>query len=138
GRYVPYSELSNPVLRSAGYLAEHFAETPLLFFGFAKADAGSSIYPALWSAQLAARAEGASSTLPPFPTRELDTVFSILGVPRGSGWQIYGCVPMGYPTGRWGIATRRPGHEVAGRNTWNGPLGFEVPEPLWQPAQRSE
>jgi nitroreductase len=122
-----------PVVRSAGHLAEHFAETPLLFFGFAKADAGGSIYPALWSAQLAARAEGVGSTLTTFLNRQRETVFPILGVPQDEGWQMYGCLTMGYPTGRWGIAARRPAHEVAGRNTWDGPLGFETPEPLWSP-----
>jgi hypothetical protein len=41
------------------------------------------------------------------------------------------CVTFGYPTGKWGVGARRPAHEVAFRNSWDGPLGFEVPEPLW-------
>lgn len=133
GNHPPARELSNPVLRSAGHLAEHFAETPLLFFGFAKEGAGSSIYPALWSAQLAARAEGIGSTLTTFLNRRQDEVYAILGVPPDDGWQMYGCLTMGYPTGRWGLATRRPAHEVAGRNAWHGPLGVDTSEPLWSP-----
>jgi hypothetical protein len=41
------------------------------------------------------------------------------------------CVTMGYPTGRWGIAPRIPAHQVASRNSWDGDLGFEIPEPLF-------
>ena len=44
-------------------------------------------------------------------------------------------VPMGYPTGRWGVAPRRPVHEVSFKNRWGAPLGFEVPEPLWPPQE---
>lgn len=133
GEFRASRDLPSGVLRSAGHLAEHFAETPLLLFGFARPEAGSSIYPALWSAQLAARAEGVGSTLTTFLNRQSDEVFPILGVPEGEGWQMYGCLTMGYPTGRWGVAARRPAHEVAGRNTWDGALGFEVSEPLWSP-----
>jgi nitroreductase len=127
---VPGDPLA-PVVRSAAHLAEHFAEVPLLLFGFAKGESASSIYPALWSAMLAARAEGVGSTLTTFLNRQDEQVFPMLGVPRGEGWQLYGCLPMGYPRGRWGVATRRPVHEVAGRNAWDGALGFEVPDPLW-------
>jgi nitroreductase len=123
------------VVRSAAHLAEHFAETPLLLFGFAPPRADSSIYPALWSAMLAARAEGIGSTLTTFLNREQERVFDILGAPRGENWnwQLYGCLTMGYPTGRWGVAKRRPAHEVASRNSWGSSPGFDIPEPLWQP-----
>jgi hypothetical protein len=41
-------------------------------------------------------------------------------------------VSFGYPIGTWGIGHRRPVHEVAYRNKWSEPIGFEVAEPLWQ------
>lgn len=44
---------------------------------------------------------------------------------------MHGVVPMGYPLGRWGVAPRRPVHEVARRNSWDGDPGFTVAEPLW-------
>ena len=44
-----------------------------------------------------------------------------------------GLVTLGYPTGHWGVAPRRPVHEVSYRNHWGTPAGFEVPEPLWSP-----
>ena len=43
------------VYRSASWLQDNFAQVPLVLFGFGGA---GDVYPALWSAQLAARAEG--------------------------------------------------------------------------------
>ena len=118
--------------RSGNHLAEHFQEAPLVLIGFTQNSDGSGIYPALWSAMLAARAEGVGSTL----TGVLHSFFSdevsdILGVPRDAGWRMHGVIPMGYPTGKWGVGARKPVHEVAARNSWAGDLGFTVPEPLW-------
>jgi nitroreductase len=81
---------------------------------------------------LAARAEGIGSTM----TGVLQTffaaeVFDILGVPKDAGWYMHGVIPMGYPTGKWRAAPRKPVHEVAARNHWEGELGFKVMEPLW-------
>ena len=118
--------------RSGEHLAQHFAEAPLLLIGFAQNRDGSGIYPAVWSAMLAARAEGIGATLTGvMQTFVADEVFEILGVPKDEGWFMHGVVPMGYPTGRWGVAPRKPVHEVAARNGWDGDLGFTVSEPLW-------
>lgn len=120
------------MIRSGVHLANHFAEVPLLLIGFGRTREGSGVYPALWSAMLAARAEGVGSTL----TGMLQSffaaeVFEILGVPKDDGWYMHGVVAMGYPTGRWGVGARKPVHEVAARNSWQGALGFTVPEPMW-------
>jgi nitroreductase len=123
--------------RSANHLARHFAEVPLLLIGFGKTHDGSGVYPALWSAMLAARAEGIGSTLTGvMQTFAADQVFDVLGVPKDEGWFMHGAVPMGYPTGRWRVAPRRPLHEVAARNRWDGELGFTVDEPLWSPTDQ--
>jgi nitroreductase len=121
--------------RSGDHLARHFGDVPLLLIGFGKTRDGSGIYPAIWSAMLAARAEGIGSTLTGvMQTFVADEVFQILGVPKDEGWFMHGAVPMGYPTGNWGVAPRTPVHEVAARNSWDGDLGFTVPEPLWPAA----
>lgn len=121
--------------RSGDHLARHFAEVPLILIGFGKTRDGSGVYPALWSAMLAARAEGIGSVLTGvMQTFAADETFEVLGVPRDEGWVMHGVVPMGYPTGRWDVAPRRPVQEVAARNRWDGDLGFTVDEPLWQPA----
>ena len=119
-------------VRSGVYLVNHFAEVPLLLIGFGRTKEGSGIYPALQNAMLAARAEGIGSTLTGFlQTYFANEVMDILGVPKDAGWYMHGVVPMGYPRGKWGVGTRKPVHEVAARNRWEGDLGFTVPEPLW-------
>jgi nitroreductase len=131
----PGSEASTQFRRlqaSALHLAEHFEEVPLLLFGFAKHDPmGGSIFPAVWSAMLAARAECVGSALTSVLAIRRDDVMRILDVPPEQGWNMAGCVTLGYPSGRWGVAARRPVHEVAHRNRWGTPVGFEVPTPLW-------
>jgi nitroreductase len=120
-------------VRSGLHLVNHFAEVPLLLIGFGRTKEGSGIYPALQNAMLAARAEGIGSTLTGFlQTYFASEVMEILGVPKDAGWYMHGVVPMGYPLGKWGIGARKPVHEVAARNRWDGDLGFTVPEPLWR------
>jgi len=121
------------VQASAQHLADHWAEVPLFLIGFVKDDpSGNSIVPALWSAMLAARAEGVGSTYTTLlGASRGDEVLAMLGVPQGEGWTMAACIAMGYPTGKWGIARRNPVDQVAARNRWDGPLGFSVPEPLW-------
>jgi hypothetical protein len=121
------------MVASAQHLADHFEEVPLFLIAFSRGDSsGGSIYPAVWSAQLAARAEGVGSAL----TSVLGIfhgpeAMEILGVPAGHGWTMACCVSFGYPTGRWGVAVRRPAREVAYRNTWGADLDLEIPGPLW-------
>ena len=118
--------------RSGYHLAQHFAEVPLLLIGFGRTRDGSGVYPALQNAMLAARAEGIGSTLTGFLQSFYSSeVMDILGAPKDAGWVMHGVVAMGYPLGRWGVGTRKPVHEVAARNGWEGDLGFTVPEPLW-------
>jgi nitroreductase len=121
------------MMRSGLHLADHFAEVPLLLIGFGKTRDGAGIYPALQNAMLAARAEGIGATLTGFlQSFFANEVMEILGVPKDDGWYMHGVVPMGYPLGKWGVGARKPVHEVAARNSWQGDLGFTVPEPLWQ------
>jgi nitroreductase len=121
------------VKRSADWLADHFADVPLFLFTVIQHDSsGGSTYPAVWSAQLAARAEGVGSALTSAFIFRQQEVLDILGVPRDQGWLFSSCVSFGYPTGRWGVAPRRPVHEVAYRNRFGAKLGFEIHEPLWK------
>ncbi len=120
------------IKKSVDYAADHFAEYPLLLFGFVQHDpTGGSIFPAVWSAMLAARAEGVGSSLTSVLLFKNDDVLDVLGVPTDEGWMMACCVPMGYPLGRWGVAQRRPAAEVSYRNRWGNPVGLDIPEPLW-------
>jgi nitroreductase len=121
------------VTASAQHLADHFEEVPLFLLAFTCGDrTGASIYPAVWSAQLAARAQGVGSALTSvlglFHGAE---AMQVLAVPPDRGWSMACCVSFGYPTGRWGVAPRRPVHEVAYRNSWGADSGLRIPGPLW-------
>ncbi|MEW9529899.1 nitroreductase family protein [Microbispora sp. NPDC049125] len=127
------------VLRSAQHLADHFEAYPLLLFAFTRNDpGGGSIFPSVWSAQLAARAFGIGTALTTvLGLFHAEEAMRILGVPEGKGWQLACTVTFGYPTGRWGVAPRRPAHEATHRNRWGEPAGFTTAEPLWSPGQVS-
>jgi nitroreductase len=130
---TPASRRFRKMQSSVQYLADHFEEVPLVMFALARNDRdGGSTFPAVWSAMLAARAHGVGSAL----TNVLDifrpdTTRAILGVPVDRGWQLKATVAMGYPMGRWGVAPRRPAHEVTYRNSWGAGAGFTIDKPLW-------
>ncbi len=122
--------------RSARHLARNFEKVPLLLFAFSQFDrSGGSIFPAVWSAMLAARAEGVGSALTSVLALQGDETRAVLGVPEADDWQMVCCVTMGYPMGRWAVAPRKRADGVAFRNQWGEELGLEISEPLW-PAQR--
>jgi nitroreductase len=127
-------------LRSARHLAEHWAEVPLFLFGFSQDDpAGKEMIFALWSAMLAARGEGIGSTYTTLLSLfKADETLDILEVPKDEGWTMAACIAMGYPTGKWSVASRKLVDDVAARNTWRGSLGFTVPEPLWDGGRKTE
>ncbi len=130
-----HAEVMRRIKGSGDYLADHFEEVPLLLFVFAIDDlGGANIYPAIWSALLAARAEGVGGVMTMVLRNFADRVNDILGVPVEEGWTMSAMLTLGYPRGKWGVAAnRRPVHEVSSRNHWGKPFGFEVPQPLWPP-----
>ncbi|MEI8050362.1 MAG: nitroreductase family protein [Actinomycetes bacterium] len=123
------------VQSSAQWLADHFEEVPLYLFPFSQNDtSGGSIYPAVWSAMLAARAHGVGSCLTMVLALHGAEVLEILGVPTDEGWHMAGCVSLGYPTGTWGVAARQPVNEVTFSNRWGTPTTFDASKPLWTPS----
>lgn len=130
---LPESRKFLAMQSSAQWLADHFETYPLMLFAFSQFDtSGGSIFPSVWSAMLAARAEGVGSSLTSVFHFQLPRVLEALGAPAEGGWNFNACVPMGYPTGRWGVAPRAPVHDVSYRNQWGEPVGFEIHEPLWK------
>jgi hypothetical protein len=126
------------IVRSAQYLADHFEEVPLYLFAFIRNDrSGGSIFPAVWSAMLAARGEGIGSALTSvLGAFRADQTLSVLGVPADKGWVNACCVSFGYPLGRWAVAPRTPVDQVAFRNRWGESLGLQIPDPLWPPRSK--
>jgi nitroreductase len=123
-------------IRSMVHLVEHFTEVPLFIAPLIQSGEntiwpGGSIYPAVWSLQLAARACGLGSVPVGSLARHQAEIFPRLGVPADDGWMLASMVGLGYPTGRWGVAPRRPAHEVTFIERWGQPPTWTVPKPLW-------
>jgi nitroreductase len=123
---------------SGDYFVEHFTDIPMLLFVFAVDDhGGANIYPAIWSALLAARAEGIGGVLTTVLRYAENTVCQLLGVPREEGWRMIAMLAFGFPLGHWGVAAdRRPVHDVSSRNRWGAGFGAQVLKPLWPPDAR--
>ena len=130
---APASIELGTMLRSGRYLADHFADVPLLLFAFTRHDpTGQSLLPAVWSAMLAARAHGVGSALTTVLTLfAAEQTATILGMPPGEGWSNPCAVTFGYPLGRWAVAARRPAADVTYRNAWGRPAGLDIAGPLW-------
>lgn len=127
-------ETSLRVMRSSDWLAENFETVPLWIMFFSRNDpSGSSIYPAVWNAMLAARGEGIGACLTTIlGFFESPASMELLGVPDDRGWVFNAAVSFGHPLGRWGLAERKPVEEVSYQNRWGESLEFEVGGPLWE------
>lgn len=121
------------VMKSSDWLADNFEKVACWMMVFSRNDpTGASIYPAIWNAMLAARGHGVGTCLTTILGMfEQDEVFEILGVPGDKGWRMDAAVSVGHPTGRWGLAERKPAHGVAYADTWGNDLGFTIDRPLW-------
>ena len=100
---------------SAQWLADHFEDVPLLPLPLlpARPDRRVDLYPAVWSAMLAGRAEGIGSCLRPLPPRPLprEETLAVLGVPPDGGSVMAGWsgLRLYRPVGV-GRGARRPAH----------------------------
>ncbi|MEE8331752.1 MAG: nitroreductase family protein [Acidimicrobiia bacterium] len=122
------------VFRSSDWLGEHFGEAPLIALFYDRNDpSGGSIYPAVWNFMLAGRGLGVGTTLTTvlgmFKQQE---VADLLGVPLEKGWVLRAAIPCGIPKGRWGLAKRKPAHEVAYADRWGQAPSWTVDEPYWR------
>jgi nitroreductase len=109
---------------SVTYLAEHLAEVPVLVVPCFRYEAApgdlawvarmfASVYPAVWSFQLALRSRGLGSTLTTAHLVDPSGVAAVLGVPQG--WTQTCLVPVAYTVGtEFGRARRGPVEQVIG------------------------
>jgi nitroreductase len=65
---------------------------------------------------LAARALGLGTTLTTVHRLQEDEVRAVLGIPDDV--HTWAMIPVGYPTGRWGEAPRRPVEEITYWDGW--------------------
>ena len=112
------------------HLADHMADVPVLVlflqpripWGSKDADGpldigrlDASVYPAVQNFCLAARALGLGTALTTVIRVYTDEVLAELGVPADR-YEIAALVPVGHPTGRFGVARRKP---VEADTHWN-------------------
>lgn len=110
------------VADSARYLTEHVHEVPVLVVPCTE-DAGGaagwapSIYPAVWSFQLALRSRGLGSCITTVHLFRKEEAAELLGVPDGF---VQACLlPVAYYTGDdFRPAVRRPVEEITYWNRW--------------------
>jgi nitroreductase len=116
---IPNLYASSAQAASSQYLYDHFADVPVVVFGYGQPGRGRiTVIPALWSMCLAARGENVGSVFTTLLTRAAPQVNEILGIPDDAGVELFGVVPMGYPLGRWGVAPRQSARQVTFVNEW--------------------
>ncbi len=120
--YAAQSDISadtRRVLSSADHLGEHMGEAPVIILPCSKGAPGqaeSSVFPGVQNLFLAARALGLGTTLTTVHRLREDEVRAILAIPDDvNTWAM---IPVGYPTGTWGEAKRRPVREITYWDTW--------------------
>jgi nitroreductase len=123
-------------VRSMLHLADHFTEVPVFIAALIQSGEnaiwpGGSIYPSVWSLQLAARAHGIGSVPVGSLARHQAEILPRLAVPPDDGWMLATILALGYPTGRWGVAPRRPAHDVTFIERFGQRPTWTTPKPLW-------
>lgn len=76
----------------------------------------ASVYPAVQNLILAARSRGLGTVLTTVYRIYEDEVRAVCAVP--DRFEIVALLPLGHPTGRWGIAARRPAESLTSWNTY--------------------
>lgn len=116
---------------SAQWFADNLHHSPMLIFVFGKPGGETTTFPCLWNLCLAARAEGLGTAITTLLKLQKARVESLLGVPDDGRWHMHGMIPLGYPSGRWGVAQRKPAHESVFSERWGTPVDWQVDEPMW-------
>jgi nitroreductase len=125
------------MLEGAWHLATNLARVPVLIVACIKgrvtptstpaqaAALNASIYPAVWSLQLALRSRGLASALTTVHNQRHEAMAELLGIPDGVTQAAL--IPIAHLIGSdLRPARRRPVHEVAYLDHWGAPWG-EVP-----------
>jgi nitroreductase len=91
----------------------------------------ASVYPAVQNFMLAARARGLGTVLTTVYKIHEDEVLAACGIP--DRYEVAALLPLGHPTGKWGVAARRP---AASLTSWER-FGERRPAPAPPPAPRA-
>jgi nitroreductase len=120
---APPDSREGKMVASAGHLAEHLAEAPVIVLACIGTDGvrptittGASIYPAVQNLMLAARALGIGSCITTIHKYRDPQVKELLGIPADV--ETAALIPLGYPLGKFGRPPRRPIAEVTHADHW--------------------
>jgi len=114
-RTDPDDTRTGRMLNSADHLGEHMGDAPVIIIPASKNGDPASVYPGVQNLFLAARSLGLGTTLTTVHKLREDAVRAVLDIPADV--ETWAMIPVGYPTGRWGEADRRP---VEATTYWNG------------------
>ena len=105
--------------RSATWLADHFESYPLFLFALSQFDTtGSSIFPAVWSFQLALRSRGLGSVLTTLHANREKEAAELLGIPYDQVTQV-ALLPVAYTKGMdFKPAARPPAETITSFDHW--------------------
>ena len=112
----------NPA-RSAMRLASEIGQAPIIVLICATRKGGNvagSVIPAAQNLLLAARSLGIGGTITTLHAQVEERVHRLLKIPETA--QVVYCIPLGYPRGRFGPASRKPLGEVCSYNYWGSGL----------------
>ena len=76
----------------------------------------ASVYPAVQNLILAARDRGLGTVLTTVYRIHEDEVRAVCGIP--DRYEVPAILPLGHPTGRWGVAPRRPAASLTSWQQW--------------------
>jgi len=107
---IPRDDSSGQAALHFSTNADNYARAPILLFVIAERK-GADIGTACQNLMLAARALGIGSTITSIGGIHEDDVHRLLGIPDGMDATC--CIPLGWPEGKFGPASRRPLSEIA-------------------------
>ena len=105
--------------RMASELADTMGDAPVVVFALAEGNGpANSVIPACQNLMLAAWALGIGSIPTTLHPKVMDRFHEMFAIPKGTAFHF--CIPMGYPSVKYGPSTRRPTAETTFLNRWGG------------------
>ena len=117
---IPLEDKSH---RSAMGLADDMQNAPCVVFAFTVGPGGaSSVIPACQNLMLAAHALGIGSIPTTLHAKVMDRFYAMFEVPKDVSFHF--CIPLGYPSVKYGPSQRKPITETAYLDRWGSPVSW--------------
>jgi len=107
------------VYRLPALLADEMVDAPVVILAFSRSSpvAASSTLPGVQNLLLAARALGIGSVYTTLHECVMARVYAMFGIP--DDMLFFGCIPLGYPRGKFGPTSRLPTSETTYWDSWD-------------------